>query len=575
MKMRSASSNRSLACCLSLAFLSLQVTASLGDTTNAPARWPALTNVMHRWNAVSLEAVQQAAEGGELTAQHYLGVIYSNGERVPKNATNAIRWFERAGSAGYAPSYSQLGGLYNRGELVPLDKAKTVEYYRRAAIAGYPQAQANLAFHYRDGTGVAKNDSEALNWFRQAATNGHVGAFVEIGRYYRFGRGVPRDASLAADWFKRAAEKGHTLAELNLALLYEEQGNRTEALKFFQLAAEHGDTEAMFELHRIYEEGAGVPKDRSAADRWLIKSAEADNRRAQAALGYHHRYPSAGSGNRVGDGPASIVEAIKWYRRAADAGSSVAQYHLAECYLEAEGVELDEVRGLELMRAASDGGYRTATMELVKLYSRGIGEPRHRGDFPLELLQRVTTNKSESAMEAVHSAYDQIVARHRFGGGTPRDLVMAADWYCRGELAGVYDSSLRDKADYVAPPQGHGVIMNSLPGRNGIMAIGRWNTAEADEKFARVLQLYVKSARSNERESPLKIGEMYLLGRDVPQSPAKAWVWFSVAAERGNSEAKNSLAKLQEKLTPEDLQAAKNELSQLLGRLREVATTLR
>jgi TPR repeat protein len=516
-------------------FVPLTVPAQV--TTNVARHWPPLEEVLEKWNAEPLEAVQQAAEGGELTAQHYLGFIYSNGGRVVTDGPQAVKWYLRAGNAGYAPSFNNLGLMYQRGVVVPHDHAKMLEYYHRSAEAGNAQAELNLGIIYRDGAGIARDYGEAMKWFRRAAAGGNVQALALVGRLYRFGHGVARDPAEAIKWFNQGAAQGDALAELNLGLLYEAEGNVAEARKFFHRAAEQGDPEAMLKLHDIYEKGVGVKKDRITADRWLLQSAETGNARAQTALAYHHRYPSSDSGNRVGDEPASMAEAVKWYQRAAEQGWSPAQYNLAECYLEGTGVELDEVRGLELMRAAADDGHWAATVALASLYARGIGEPRGAGDAILQLLLRVATNRTETGYGPVREACEELIIRYQYGIGTPRDLVAAATWYCRGVAAGNYDYSLKDKVDYSTSTRRAISGWRGLPARNGIMLIETPGGFGPAEPLSRVLSLYLKSSRPDDTESPLRIAELYEQGREVPPSLVRAWAWYDLAAARSSAKA--------------------------------------
>jgi hypothetical protein len=331
----------------------------------------------------------------------------------------------------------------------------------------------------------------------------------------------------------------------------------------------------MHKLHDLYEKGEGVKKDRVTADRWLLKSAEAGNARAQTALAYHHRYPGSESDNRVGDQPASMVEAVKWYRRAAEQGWSHAQRYLAECYLEGDGVELDEERGLELMRAAADDGHWAATVELAQLYSRGIGEPRGADDAILQLLQRVATNITETGYGPVREACAELVTRYQYGIGTPRDLVAAAEWYCRGTAAGIYDFSLKDKVDYLTSTPRAMSGGRGLPGRNGIMLIETPGGFGPSEPLSRVLSLYLKSSRSNNAESPLRIAELYVQGREVPKSPVRAWAWYELATQAGAKEALAQRNRLAQSMSPAEQAEAKEIVRALKTQLAAVAEQLR
>lgn len=544
--------------------------SALGDTTNAPRQFPSLKEVRAKWDLESLAAVQRAAEGGDLTAQHYLAFCYASGERVLKDGAAAVQWYERASASGYLPSFINLGVLYLKGNVVPRDLAKAAKYARIAADASLAQGQVNLGFLYQDGAGVPRDSTEALKWWRLAAAQDHTVAMVQIGRAYRFGEGIGQDAKAAIEWFEKAAAKGEALAELNLGLIYEDQGRLDLAHNYYRQSAEHGSADAMWVMHNLYENGIGVDKDRGEAERWLVKSAELGNPRAQTSLGSHHQSPSLETTNRVGENPASMAEAIKWYRRAADQKWADGQYRLALCYLEGNGVELDEERGLELMRAAADQELPRALVELSELYARGIGESRGPNDEPMALLRRAEQIRSTGSYGVYNRPYDFLIFRTVYGIGTPRDLVSAAEWYTQAALVGAYNYSLQDKLDYSpskrsAQWSGHaGVTGHSL-----IVVTGPGEIVSGP--FAEVLADFLKTSRPGGGANAWKIAERFRSGSEVAPDKLKAWAWLGLAAEKGFQPAAANQANLERELSAQQLTDARQEsqrLRELMNRIK-------
>src|SRR5260370_10065464 len=84
---------------LMLVWLLMAGTLAAAETTNAksPGLFLPLPDLLREWGDVSIADVQRAAEGGELTAQHYLGYCYAEGIRVSPDAALAVSWYERAG----------------------------------------------------------------------------------------------------------------------------------------------------------------------------------------------------------------------------------------------------------------------------------------------------------------------------------------------------------------------------------------------------------------------------------------------------------------------------------------------
>ena len=109
--------------------------------------------------------------------------------------------------------------------------------------------------------------------------------------------------------------------------------------------AKQGDADAQYNLGNCYLNGEGVAKDYVEAVKWYRKAAEQRNARAQVSLGFCYCR---------GEGVAKdYVETVKWYRKAADQGDAVAQYWLGGCYLNGEGVAKDFVEAYAWYNLAS------------------------------------------------------------------------------------------------------------------------------------------------------------------------------------------------------------------------------
>lgn len=65
--------------------------------------------------------------------QYNLGVSYANGNGVPEDDKEAVRWYRLAAEQGYASAQYNLGLMYFKGEGVPEDK---VQAFAWANIAG-------------------------------------------------------------------------------------------------------------------------------------------------------------------------------------------------------------------------------------------------------------------------------------------------------------------------------------------------------------------------------------------------------------------------------------------------------
>mgnify|MGYP001440917094 CR=1 FL=1 len=71
-----------------------------------------------------------------------------------------------------AEAQLNLGEKYNNGDGVPQDYVEAVRWYRLAAEQGYANAQYNVGIMYADGDGVAEDNVLAYMWYNLAAAQG-------------------------------------------------------------------------------------------------------------------------------------------------------------------------------------------------------------------------------------------------------------------------------------------------------------------------------------------------------------------------------------------------------------------
>ena len=90
---------------------------------------------------------------GNSDAQFTLGLMYEEGESVPKDDAEAAKWYRRAAEEEHENALNNLMAMCNRGIAV---------------------AQFNLGGMYQDGEGVAQDDAEAAKWYRKAAEQGNA-----------------------------------------------------------------------------------------------------------------------------------------------------------------------------------------------------------------------------------------------------------------------------------------------------------------------------------------------------------------------------------------------------------------
>jgi hypothetical protein len=115
--------------------------------------------------------LRKAAEQGNAVAQNNLGVSYYNGEGIPQNYQEAVKWFRLSAAQGIADAQNSLGRSYDAGQGVPQDYGEAVKWYRLAAAQGDDAAQNNLGVMYANGRGVPRNKVVAYALYNLAGAN--------------------------------------------------------------------------------------------------------------------------------------------------------------------------------------------------------------------------------------------------------------------------------------------------------------------------------------------------------------------------------------------------------------------
>ena len=87
-----------------------------------------------------IRELRAKAASGDAAAQYDLGRRYYEGEGIPKNYREAVKWYRRAADQGDAKAQNKLGWIFAYGMGVPENDAEAVKWYRRAADQGYAHA---------------------------------------------------------------------------------------------------------------------------------------------------------------------------------------------------------------------------------------------------------------------------------------------------------------------------------------------------------------------------------------------------------------------------------------------------
>ena len=109
--------------------------------------------------------LHSAAEKGDAVAQFNLGLMYRNGDGVPKDSREAAKWFRKSAEQGNAVAQCNLGLMYAEGDGVLKDSVQAHAWYNNASANGNESAKKNLGLIEKEMTPEQK--AEATKFARE------------------------------------------------------------------------------------------------------------------------------------------------------------------------------------------------------------------------------------------------------------------------------------------------------------------------------------------------------------------------------------------------------------------------
>jgi len=97
-------------------------------------------------------------------------VVYAVSVRVSEHTRTIVDPFYGAKLTGKVGK-TTIGVMYANGQGVPQDDIEAVKWHRKAAEQGLADAQNNLGVAYANGQGVPQDFSEAYVWYSLSAAN--------------------------------------------------------------------------------------------------------------------------------------------------------------------------------------------------------------------------------------------------------------------------------------------------------------------------------------------------------------------------------------------------------------------
>ena len=197
-----------------------------------------------------------------------------------------------------------------------------------------------------------------------------------IGKAYCYGLGTDIDYKQAFEWFKRSSEANNKFAQYSLGTLYYNGTGVSQdyamAMTYFQKAADKSQPYAAYMLGRMYAKGEGTQIDTETSNHYysiaisgfekLVKDERADDNTYYKLA----RMYSKGLGTQI-----NMDKAVKYWKKACEAGNVNALYDYAKALMYGEGIEKDCDKAVELLKQAIYKGSINAKRLLANEYLTG------------------------------------------------------------------------------------------------------------------------------------------------------------------------------------------------------------
>ena len=141
------------------------------------------------------------------------------------------------------------------------------------------------------------------------------------------------------------------------------------------------------------------------------------------------------------------VEAVKWYRKAAEQNDSDAQYQLAFCYHQGKGVKKNDQEAARWCRKAAEQNMPDAQYGLGRCYANGEGVAKDAAEAVI-WYRKAADRNNVSAQFALGGCYLN-------GQGIAKDYVMSYEWYSLAAAQGDENSvkAVKDLEGMMSPQQ--------------------------------------------------------------------------------------------------------------------------
>ena len=464
------------------------------------------------------EHLKQLVRSGKtvLFTSHSMGTI--------RRTCNRVVWIDDHKIAMDGPA-NEVVDAYTRSVTDSFDETMNL------AKGGSSVAQYRLALFYRDGTGVEKDAEQYRYWLEQAALREHTLAMSELADLL-VSEGRTEDAM---EYYRKAAEGGDFDSRRKYSVMFGETHAEVEKLREIMLyLTKSGYPYDLFNYANLMYRSAMVPEDYEVAFKYAKEASDAGWLEADFLLGQIYR-----DGTGV---ERSIPAAEEMFIRAAERGHPRAMTLLADMYMDGKYLKRDQEQAFIWYEKAAMTGNLKSQYQVAMMLNDGIGTKKD-PEKAKEWFARYASNSLNDFRRSVMESLRNRKGDRNISNDLLKDSSRSLNVQSMVSLASKYSEGKDFKRNQSATVQllTNASVAGGQPrSRLGELYLeGNGVEKDTDKAFA----LFREAADFGDANGMYHLALMYKDGISCEENQEMYKRYMRMAAERGNRDAKQTVAK--------------------------------
>jgi len=384
-------------------------------------------------------------------------------------------------------------------------KPAAVVWYEELAAKGDVDAKFNLGMMNETGWSVPVNLPDAVHWYRDAAKSGHAESQLRLGMLYYLGLGSRQSKLKGEGWIRKAANQGHKFAAaLNSQLFITDVSENVDTVKVL------GDIRDVY----LKNEKDALPAVKRLINLARKKSESQKQEKEESTIKERREV-------RIANQPVVDTKSKKTASPQSSVGTTKTKRIENKIPEFAEKVTAEENRilargNIDTIRLQAKKGQASAQFNLGRMNELGIKIPVDK-KVALDWYQK-------AAAQGYPDAEYRLAIAFLYGVNVEKDETLGRQWL---------DSAAR---------HGHQVaknLMEKLTKNEGVLRSGQ----------SAAVDWYLERAIVGDAEAALRLGKIYEFGWGAFLDTKEASKWYQKAVMLGSTDARESLDKLNKKIT--------------------------